>query len=373
MGRIWKERVDFMTELEQARAVISEADREMAKLFTKRMEAVRTVAAYKRAHGLPITDRSREEEMLREEAGLIEDETLRPFYVSFLKETIGISKRYQHRLMDGLRVAYSGVEGAFANIAAQKIFPDATAMPYADFAAAYRAVEEGRCDCAVLPIENSLNGDVGRVLDLAYFGKLYVSGVYEVEIVHNLLAVKGTTMDEIRTVVSHEQALGQCAQYLEKHGFATTEAVNTAVAAKMVAEAGRHDLVAIGSAEAAERFGLKVLESHINDSSNNSTRFAVFTRERREPGTDDGRFLMLFSVNNAAGSLGRAINVIGEYGFNLLALKSRPRKELAWEYYFYAESEGNIASEQGRKMLDALRSCCNDLKVLGSYEREVRV
>jgi len=362
-----------MTELEQARAIISEADREMAKVFEKRMAAVRTVAAYKKANGLPITDRSREEEMLREEAGLIEDESLRPFYVSFLRETIGISKSYQHRLMDGMRVAYSGVEGAFANIAAEKIFPDATCVAHADFAAAYRAVEEGTCDCAVLPIENSQNGDVGRVLDLAYFGKLYVSGVYEVEIVHNLLAVKGTTMDEVRTVMSHEQALGQCANYLESHGFATTEAVNTAVAAKMVAEAGRHDLVAIGSAEAAAKFGLKVLESHINDNSNNTTRFAVFTREKREAGDEDARFLMLFSVNNAAGSLGRAINVIGEHGFNLLALKSRPRKDLAWEYYFYAESEGNVASEAGQAMLAALRECCTDLKVLGSYEREVRL
>ena len=362
-----------MTELEQARAIISEADRELAKVFEKRMAAVRTVAAYKKAHGLPITDRSREEEILREEAGLIADESLRPFYVSFLRETIGISKSYQHRLLDGMRVAYSGVEGAFANIAAEKIFPDATAVAHADFASAYKAVEDGTCDCAVLPIENSQNGDVGRVLDLAYFGKLYVSGVYEVEIVHNLLAVKGTTMDEVRTVVSHEQALGQCANYLEKHGFATEEAVNTAVAAKMVASAGRHDLTAIGSAEAAAKFGLKVLESHINDNSNNTTRFAVFTREKREASSDDGRFLMLFSVNNAAGSLGRAINVIGEHGFNLRALKSRPRKELAWEYYFYAESEGNIASPAGQAMLEALKECCHDLKVLGSYEQEVRL
>ena len=141
----------------------------------------------------------------------------------------------------------------------------------------------------------------------------------------------------------------------------------------MVAAAGRHDLTAIGSAEAAAKFGLKVLESHINDNSNNTTRFAVFTREKREPSADDGRFLMLFSVNNAAGSLGRAINVIGEHGFNLRALKSRPRKELAWEYYFYAESEGNIASPAGQAMVTALKECCHDLKVLGSYEQEVRL
>ena len=82
---------------------------------------------------------------------------------------------------------------------------------------------------------------------------------------------------------------------------------------------------------------------------------------------------MLFTVNNAAGALGRAISVIGEYGFNLIALKSRPTKELVWDYYFYAEGEGDLTSEQGKAMLTDLKNCCSDVKVLGSFEKEVRV
>ena len=137
-----------------------------------------------------------------------------------------------------MRVAYSGVEGAFANIVAERIFPDAVCVGYKDFAAAYNAVVNGECDCAVLPIEKSFNGDVSKVMDLSFFGSLFVNGVYEAEITQNLLGVKGAKIEDIKTVISHSQALGQCAAYIEKLSLNTQEAVNTAVAAKMVAEKG---------------------------------------------------------------------------------------------------------------------------------------
>ncbi|MBQ9860151.1 MAG: chorismate mutase [Clostridia bacterium] len=362
-----------MTDLEKARLLINEADREMARLFEQRMDAVRLVADYKKEHGVPVDDLVREEQIIKNNAACVENEEYRSYYMSFLRNTIDLSKQMQHRLLDGMRVAYSGVEGAFANIVAERIFPDATAVPCADFAAAYKAVEEGYCDCALLPVENSYNGDVGKVMDLAFFGSLYVTGVYEAEIVQNLLAVKGTTMDEVKTVISHPQALGQCAKYIERHGFNTVEAVNTAVAASQVAQMGRHDIAAIGSAEAAEKFGLKKLESHINESSQNSTRFAVFSRAQRAPSKRDNHFIMLFTVNNTAGSLGRAVSVIGEHGFNLRALKSRPTKELVWDYYFYAEGEGDLTGEAGKAMLRDLNECCSHVKVLGTYEKEMRV
>lgn len=362
-----------MTELEKARQIINSADREMAALFEKRMAAVKCVAQYKKERGLPVDDIAREEEMIERNSALILSDEFRSYYVNFLRSNIEISKSMQHKLLDGMRVAYSGVEGAFANIAAERIFPDAKAVAYPDFKAAYKAVENGECDSAVLPVENSFNGDVGKVLDLAFFGSLYVNGVYEAEVVQNLLAVKGTTLEEVKTVISHPQALGQCAAYIEKHGFKTIEAVNTAVAAKEVAASGRHDIAAIASAEAAEKFGLKKLVAHINESSTNSTRFAVFSRAQKMPSPSDRRFIMLFTVNNVAGSLGRAISVIGEHGFNLRALKSRPTKELIWDYYFYAEGEGNIGGDEGQKMLSELKDYCSNLKVLASFEKEIKV
>lgn len=362
-----------MTELEKARQIINETDEKMAALFEQRMDAARTVAEYKKTHGLKIDDIAREEEVIARNCALIKDDDYKSYYVNFLRSTIDISKSLQHRLLEGMRVAYSGVEGAFANIVAERVFPDANCVGYPDFKSAYNSVVNGECDCVLLPIENSFNGDVGKVMDLSFFGSLFVNGVYEAEIVQNLIACKGATIDSIKKVISHSQALGQCAAYIERHGFETEQAVNTAVAAKQVADMCRTDIAAIASDEAAEKFGLKKLESHINESNTNTTRFAVFSRSEKAHLATDNHFIMLFTVNNAAGSLGRAISVIGEHGFNLLAIKSRPTKELVWDYYFYAEGEGNIASDEGKAMLKDLAECCSNLKILGSFEKEIKV
>ena len=362
-----------MNELQKARQIINDADREMARCFEMRMNAVKVISDYKKQNGIPVDDFSREEEMIKRNSEYIENDDIRAYYVNFLKNNIKLSKDMQHKLIEGMKVAYSGVEGAFANIAAQKIFPSATCVPFGDFKAAYRAVEKGECDCVLLPIENSHNGDVGNVLDLAFFGSLYINGVYEAEVIQNLLAVKGATIEDVKKVISHPQALGQSALFIEKHNLETEESANTAIAAKTVAQMGRKDIGAIGSVEAAEKYGLNVLASHINESNTNTTRFAVFSRSNRSPSKNDDRFIMLFTVNNAAGSLGKAISVIGEHGFNLRALKSRPTKELVWNYFFYVEGEGNINSAEGEKMLKDLKESCSDLKVVGSFEKEIHI
>lgn len=362
-----------MDELHKAREIINKVDREMASLFEMRMDAVKLVAEYKKENGIPVDDFAREEEIAKKNSGYIKNDEYRPYYVNFLKNNIKLSKDMQHKLLEGMKVGFSGVTGAFANIAAEKIFPDAQCVPYQDFKTAYKACENGECDCVVLPIENSYNGDVGNVLDLAFFGSLYINGVYEAEIIQNLLGVKGASAEDIKKVISHPQALGQCAEFIEKNGFETENAINTAVAAKSVAVLQDKSVAAIGSVEAAEKFGLCVLASHINKSSTNTTRFAVFSRSLRTPAPTDERFIMLFTVKNAAGSLGTAISVIGEHGFNLRALKSRPTKELVWDYFFYVEGEGNINSPEGKAMLKELEKCCAHLKVVGTYEKELHI
>lgn len=362
-----------MSKLQEARDTINKIDREMARLFEQRMDAAKVVAQYKKENGMPIDDFVREKEIIERNSSYIENEEYRSYYVNFLKSNFKISKSLQHKLLEGMTVAYSGVEGAFANIAARKIFPDARCLPYADFKSAYKAVEKGECDCVILPIENSFNGDVGNVLDLAFFGSLYINGVYEADVIQNLLGVKGATITDIKKVVSHPQALGQCATYIDNHGLDTENAVNTAVAAKMVAQMGNKEIAAIGSIEAAQEYGLQVISEKINDSGTNTTRFAVFSRSNRTPSPNDDRFIMLFTVKNVAGSLGEAISIIGQHGFNLRALKSRPTKELVWDYFFYVESEGNINSEQGKDMLLQLKDCCSNLKIVGSFEKEVHI
>lgn len=360
-----------MTKLEEARNIINEVDNEMIKLFEKRMDAAKIVALYKKENGLQITDAARENEIVERNSKKVENEELKAYYVSFLQHNIELSKKYQHRLLEGMRVAFSGVEGAFANIATKKIFPDATAVGYPDFKSAYNSVVKGETDCVILPIENSYNGDVGQVMDLAFFGELYVNGIYDIGIIQNLLAIKGTKLEDIRKVISHPQALGQCADFIKKHNFEIEECVNTAIAAKTVAQSNRKDIAAIASDEAAKEYGLEKIETHINESNNNTTRFAVFSKTAKLPSVNDKHFIMLFTVNNEAGALSKAISIIGDNGFNLKALKSRPTKDLIWNYYFYAEGEGNINSTEGKKMLKELSEKCSELKVLASFEKEI--
>jgi chorismate mutase/prephenate dehydratase len=332
------------------------------------MEAAKKVALYKKEVGMPIFDAAREAEVIARGAARIENEAVREYYVNFLHSVMDTSKAYQSRLLNGMQIAFAGESGAFAEIAARRIFPEGTPRAFHDFAEAYSAVEKGLCDAAVLPLENSTNGDVGKVMDLAFFGSLSISGIYEIEVVQNLLVKKGTSLSEIKTVISHPQALGQCAPFLKKLGAELKEASTTAAAAKLVAESEDSSLAAIASAEAAETFGLEVLRSHIHEKGGNTTRFAVFSRARKAPSPADCHFLMVFTVKNEAGALAKAVSAIGTHGFNLRAIKSRPTKHLSWEYYFFCEGEGNIFTPEGEKMLALLKENCNDLKILGAFE-----
>ena len=144
-----------MTDLEKARQIINHTDRQMAELFEQRMDAAKLVSDYKKKHALPVDDLSREEEMIKRNTSYIQNEDYRDYYVDFLRCNIELSKKLQHRLLDGMRVAYSGVEGAFANIASERIFPSASSVAHSDFKAAYDAVVKGECDCAVLPIDRN--------------------------------------------------------------------------------------------------------------------------------------------------------------------------------------------------------------------------
>ena len=355
--------------LKLAREKINEIDSKMAKLFVERLEASELVAQYKQEHGLEILDPIREAEVIRRNSDAVENDVYREYYVNFQKNLMSLSREYQSRLLTGMKVAYSGTEGAYAHLAAMKLFPTAKAIGYGSFDEAYKAVEHGGCDVAVLPIENSYNGDVGQVSDLMFSGPLYVNTVTELAISHDLLAPKGTKIEDITTVISHPQALGQCHGYIVKHGYTEIEFANTALAAKYVAGATDGKTAAIASAEAAEIFGLDVLATNINESRSNTTRFAVFSRSENKNSITDKRVhsILLFTVRHEAGALAKALDVIAKYGFNMGALRSRPMKELLWQYYFYVEAEGNLDSENGRRMLEELKEYCDRLKTVGSY------
>ena len=361
-----------MNSLEEARKIINEVDAKMAELFCERMRAAEVVCEYKAKHGLKIRDDEREAEVIRRNSELVDDKVLREYYVEFLSENMALSRAYQERLISGMKVAYSGTEGAFAHIAATKLFPYSKKVAYPDFASAYASVQNGECDVAVLPTENSYNGEVGQVTDLMFSGSLYVNQVTELAVTQDLLAVKGAELSDIKEVVSHTQALGQCADYIKEKGFVGREYVNTALAAKYVSEKNDKSVAAIASAEAAEIFGLCVLEKNINASRNNTTKFAVFSRANNiYPSSEKGlHSILMFTVRNEAGALAEAINIIGKHNFNMITLRSRNMKALMWQYYFYVELEGDIAGENGKEMLKELKGCCDKLKITGSFKKE---
>lgn len=356
-----------MDELQQAREEIDRVDREMAALFVRRMRAVEQVADYKKAHGLPVFDGAREDAVVAKNSAYVEDEDIRPYYVEFLRDTMKASRHYQRKRLSGMRVAFSGIEGAFASIAAARILPDAERLPCPDFASAYEAVVVGDADVAVLPIENSTAGEVGQVVDLMFSGSLVVTGIYDFSITHNLLTLPGAKLEDIKTVISHQQALEQCGRFIHEHGLESIRAVNTAVAAKTVMEQGDPSVAAIASEETAALYGLNVMARAINETGINTTRFAVLSRATVTDHSQGKHFILMFTVRNEAGFLAKAVSVIGEHGFNMRCLRSRPMKDLLWQYYFYVELEGDPESEAGRAMLKSLSEFCEKLKVLGCF------
>lgn len=355
--------------LQEARKIINEVDTQMADLFVQRMRAAEMVAQYKKDHGMPILDTAREEAVIRNGSARVEDEALRGYYVDFMRDTMAVSRRYQQRLLHGMKVAYCGTEGAFAHIAADRLFHDAQKIAYADFKAAYDSVVNGQCDAVVLPLENSYAGEVGQVTDLMFSGPLYVNQILPLSVTHDLLAVEGATLETVKTVVSHPQALSQCDDFLRSHAYDQMPYANTALAAEYVAQQNDPTVAAIASAESADRFGLKVLAEGINQSQVNTTRFAVLSKaENRNVGKLHGaHFILVFTVRNEAGSLAQALNIIGSYGFNMRTLRSRPMGELLWQYYFYVEAEGNIHSSDGENMLKRLAVYCDKVKCVGSF------
>ncbi len=358
--------------LEEARKIINEVDSQMVELFVKRMRAAEMVYDHKKQFGLPILDQAREAKVIEKNADLVKDDVLKGYYIDFIKNMMSISKAYQYRMQNGLNVAYSGVEGAFAHIAAGRIFPESRRISCRDFKAAYDSVVCGENDVAVLPIENSYAGEVGQTIDLIFSGNLYINGIYELPIHQNLLGVPGATVGEIKKVISHPQALSQCHEYIKLRQLETEESNNTALAAKSVADLKDKSVAAIASVETAKIYGLEVLEANINKSSENTTRFAVLSKiPANSPALSNS--VLMFTVKNEAGSLANAISIIGKYGYNMTALRSRPIKKHSWQYYFYIEIDGSTETAEGKQMLNELNMVCDRLKVAGTFASHVEI
>ena len=375
-------------DLSQLRGEIDRIDDQIVQLFTQRMDVSARIAEYKKANGLPIYIPAREREKLRDVAAKAGDEMAS--YTQVLYTLLfELSRSYQSKhsashtaLYESITkaisdtpnlfpqspmVACQGVEGAYSQIACEKIFKAPLIMYCKNFEGVFHAIESGLCQYGILPIENSTAGSVKKVYDLMISHNFSIVRTFRLKIDHNLLVKKGTKREDIREIYSHEQALNQCVQFLHQFPNAKiTPVENTAVAAKMVAESDRQDVAALSSRSCAQLYGLECLEASVQDEGNNRTRFICISRNLEiYPGSDKTSIMMV--LPHKPGSLQRVLSRMYVLGINVTKLESRPLPDRDFEFMFYFDLETSIYSHEFVQLMCELDDLCEEFKYLGSY------
>ena len=373
--------------LEECRSGINRINHEMLRLFTERMELAGEIAAYKKEKGLPILDPTREREILAEVAENVPSE-LSAYARSYFSSLMEISRAYQSRLNAPRgnisrelaetaektpaefprrgRVACQGSEGAYSQIACDRLFGEEHIVYFKSFDGVFSAVESGLCDFGVLPIENSTHGSVGAVLDLMQSHRFRIIRSLKLKVDHALYVLPGVSFSEIREIRSHPQALGQCSRFFEEHSeIRAIAAENTALAAKELSENRRRDVAVIASPACGALYGLERLDLPIQNSDGNFTRFICIARDGAVyPGAR--RISLTLTLLHAPGTLYAVISKLALGGCNLLKIESRPIVGSDFEVRFFLDFEAP-SREDAATILDDLESSIPGLGYLGCY------
>ena len=378
--------------IDELRIEIDEIDKNLVDLFVKRMNVSAKIADFKKENNLPIYVPSRERAKLQEVASLAGagmDNYARVLY-SMLFE---LSRSYQNkrnnrstplhqRIIDSIdntpklfpqapMVACQGVEGAYAQIACEKMFKSPFIMYFKNFEGIFHAIEQGLCQYGILPLENSTAGSVKKVYDLMIHHNFSIVRTFRLKIDHNLLAKPGASLSGIKKIYSHEQAINQCTEFLNNlHGVEIIPVENTAVAAQLVAESDRTDIAAISSKNCEELYSLCCLADSIQDKGNNRTRFICISKNLEiYPGSDKTSIMMV--LPHKPGALYKVLARMYVLGINVIKLESRPIPERDFEFMFYFDLETSIYSEEFVQLMCELDDLCEEFKYLGSYTEVV--
>lgn len=360
-------------ELQDYRNQLDQIDDQIAALFKQRMETVKQVADYKKAHNTPILSASRERDILYRVTGLCGEELQE--YTKILYTTLmELSRDYQEdRLSTGESklcrailaagqaegfptravVACQGAEGAYSQIACTKIFSLPQILYFGQFDGVFRAVENGMCRYGILPIENSSAGSVTEVYDLMEKYNCKIVRSLKLKIEHCLLANPGAKLAGIKEVVAHEQALNQCGDFLKSANVKVTVFDNNARAAKYVSESGRTDIAAIASASCAPLYGLEVLSGRVANSDHNYTRFICISKNL-EIYDGANKITFVTSASHRPGSLYSLIAKFATRGLNICKLESRPVPGKDFEFRFYFDVDASVRSADTLTVLSQL-------------------
>jgi prephenate dehydratase len=267
-----------------------------------------------------------------------------------------------------MKVAFQGERGAYSEAAAFAYFGAVEPAPRRTLLDVFDAVERGEAARGMVPVENSQAGSINETYDLLARRSLHIVGEHNQRIEHCLLALPGDTLQSIRTVMSHPQALAQCEAFLRRGGWEIVPAYDTAGSAKIVATEGRAGVAAVAGRHAAEIYGLTVLAEGIETSPINYTRFLALSQAPAPP-MDRAKTSIVFTTANVPGALYRALGAFAARGINLTKLESRPRRDRPWEYMFYVDFEIHHESPEGQAALADLGAVTAFLRVLGSYPK----
>ena len=268
-----------------------------------------------------------------------------------------------------MRIAYQGEPGAYSEAAALRFKASADLLPQETFEAVFAAVDEGAATHGILPIENTTYGSIHRNYDLLLQHELPIVGEVTLPIVHNLLALEGTTREQLRRVYSHPQGLAQCERFLRTlDQVELVPTYDTAGSAKMIQDGQLRDTGAIASARAAEVFQLSILAAGVQDFAANTTRFLLIGRDAAPLDTAN-KTTIVFTVSNDAGALFKALSVFALRDIDLTKLESRPIPDRPFEYLFYADLSATREDLPCARALMHLAEFCPLLRTLGSYPR----
>lgn len=374
-------------DLLEIRDKIDIIDKDIERLFEERMKLCEDVAEYKIANGKAVLDKKREEEKIEKIKSLAHGEFNEKATEEIFKQIMAISRKLQYRILakhnlineinftevdyiekENVKVVYQGVEGAYAYEAMINYFGenvDNYNVP--TWKDAMDEVQNGKADYAVIPIENSTAGGVSQVYDLLANYDNYIVGAIDMGIKHMLLGLEDATLDDIKVVYSHPQALMQCDKFLEENrNWQTISLQNTAVSAKKVKEDGNISQAAIASKIAAKLHGLKVLKENINHNDHNTTRFIVVSNKNIYA-KDARRISVCFEIPHEKGSLYSILSHFIYNNVNMTSIESRPVEGKTWEYRFIIDVEGNLSEPGIRNALRGINEESINMKVLGNY------
>lgn len=378
--------------LKDLREKIDNIDDQIVKLYSERMAISKEVAKEKKKSGKGVTNYLREKEILNRVTEAVDDDI--KVYTKQVFETLfDTSKAYQLRYIDGVSrsremiesalesaetpfpvkayVACQGIDGAYSNIATEKLFPLSNIMYFKNFEGVFNAVEKGLCKYGVLPIENSIAGSVNAVYDLMREHNFHIAKSIKLRIQHAVLAKKGVKLEDIKEIISHEQAINQCSKFIKSLGdVKVTVCSNTAIGAKMVSESDRRDVACIASPECTGIYDLELIKANVQNADNNYTRFICISKDLEiYKGAD--RISIMMTVPHESGSLNKILNRFSTLNLNLTKLESRPLENTSFEFMFYFDFEADLRDKEILNLVTELDNEAQDFIFLGHYSEVV--